>query len=149
LWAVFRAGSVSGIGKLENEDPGDLFAAFADPVERRIIEFLLEVGNATPGQVAEGVQELYRVSRGNVSTHITHLRELRIVRRDDDGTVYVRDPDRIAEILNLAVDWVDDMLSERGRRIKANRFTHRRRVHRRRERDLLDNGDRPIAGDEH
>lgn len=57
----------------------DVFQALADPVRRRIVEWLAETGEAPAGRLAQWSREHFGITQPTTSKHLKALREAGLV----------------------------------------------------------------------
>lgn len=125
---VFDAVRLFVIRKLETPNSGLVLIALGDPINAAIVDELLAVYSATPGALAVLVHRNLGISRPVVSTHLTQLRQLRVVRLLRDGTMTLRDPGPIALLLQISRDFAKDAHLEGAKDESASHYRTQRRV---------------------
>ena len=126
-WVFDRVG-LFVIRKVETPDSGLLLVALGDPINAAIVDELLAVYSATPGALAALVHRSLGISRPVVSTHLTQLRQRRVVRLLPDGTMSLRDPGPVALLLQTSRDFAKDAHNEGARDESALHYRTQRRV---------------------
>jgi predicted transcriptional regulator len=96
-----------------------------------IAETLLLVDSASPGEVAEAVQQRFPVSRSTVSTHITQLEDRLVIRRTVAGRVTITDRLHTEKILQSARSISASALAEQSAEMKADHALLSRRLNKR------------------
>jgi len=125
---VFDAVRLFVIRKLETPNSGLVLIALGDPINAAIVDELLAVYSATPGALAVLVHRNLGISRPVVSTHLTQLRQLRVVRLLRDGTMTLRDPGPIALLLQISRDFAKDAHIEGAKDESASHYRTQRRI---------------------
>ena len=125
---VFDAVRLFVIRKVETPNSGLVLIALGDPINAAIVDELLAVYSATPGALAVLVHRNLGISRPVVSTHLTQLRQLRVVRLLRDGTMTLRDPGPIALLLQISRDFAKDAHIEGAKDESASHYRTQRRI---------------------
>ena len=116
------------IRKVETSESGLVLQALADPINVAIVDELLAVYSATPGALAASVHRSLGISRPVISTHLTQLRQRRIVRILGDGSMSLRDPGPVVLVLQTARDFAKAGYTEGARDESAAHYRTQRRI---------------------
>ena len=116
------------IRKVETPESGLVLQALADPINVAIVDELLAVYSATPGALAASVHRSLGISRPVISTHLTQLRQRRIVRLLRDGSMSLRDPGPVVLVLQTARDFAKAGYTEGARDESAAHYRTQRRI---------------------